>query len=196
MDPKCYLKGFAEAKREKRTTTPATTEPPKPTKKSTTTTTTPMPTKPTTIPPGTKTATTPPRTPKTTTTTTTTTTKTRPTFTTRTTRTTTPIDPIVDERVRRLADKYCKNRDAGLYQIPVICDVFVSCSLGGKAEPMVCPEGTNFNPEFQTCDHSDNFECHYNDANRKSLLKWILSKRHLIFKLAFVRFVLEMKNLE
>ena len=160
MDPKCYLKGFAELKRKQRTTTPTPVRPsttikptPKPTTRATTTTTRPPATKPTTT---------------TTTTTSTTPTTRRPTQTT-TTRPTQPttLSPLVDERVRRLADKYCKNRDAGLYQLPVICDVFVSCSLGNKAEPLVCPEGTNFNPEFQTCDHSNNFECFYENATRK-----------------------------
>jgi len=69
--------------------------------------------------------------------------------------------------VQLLADKYCKNRDAGIYQLPIICDVFISCSLGRRAKPMVCPNGTNFNPEFKTCDYTENFECYYENATGK-----------------------------
>ncbi|XP_066913183.1 uncharacterized protein [Clytia hemisphaerica] len=65
----------------------------------------------------------------------------------------------ISEAAQIIANKYCRYRDPGLYKLPLICDVFISCSLGGKATPMVCPKGTGFNPRINVCDHASYYEC-------------------------------------
>ena len=65
----------------------------------------------------------------------------------------------ISEAAQIIANKYCRYRDPGLYKLPLICDVFISCSLGGKARPMVCPKGTGFNPRINVCDHASYYEC-------------------------------------
>ena len=69
----------------------------------------------------------------------------------------TPLN--ISEAAQIIANKYCRYRDPGLYKLPLICDVFISCSLGGKARPMVCPKGTGFNPRINVCDHASYYEC-------------------------------------
>ena len=81
--------------------------------------------------------------------------------------TTTPLETevSVSDAVQLLANKYCRYRDPGLYMIPLICDVFISCSTGGQAKPLVCPERTSFNPRINVCDHASYYECHKGDDN-------------------------------
>lgn len=71
----------------------------------------------------------------------------------------------VSDAVQILANKYCRYRDPGLYKIPLICDVFILCSTGGQAKPLVCPEGTSFNPRINVCDHGTYYECHKGEDN-------------------------------
>jgi len=70
----------------------------------------------------------------------------------------------------RRANLFCRFRDAGIHAFPTICDVFVSCNLGGVATPIVCPNGTRFNPEILVCDHAANFECFIDGLDRKKSL--------------------------
>ena len=77
------------------------------------------------------------------------------------------IPPSVTKIVQLIANKYCQYRDPGLYQLPSICDVFVSCSTAREARPIVCPIGTSFNPRILVCDHEYNYECSRGNVESK-----------------------------
>ena len=74
--------------------------------------------------------------------------------------------------MQRRANLFCRFRSPGIHAFPTICDVFVSCSLGGVATTIVCPQGTRFNPEILVCDHSTHYECFIDGLDGNTILHY------------------------
>ena len=68
--------------------------------------------------------------------------------------------------VQKALNDFCLFRESGAHAFPINCNVFIYCSNGiGRYE--LCPKGTKYNPVVQGCDWPINFECKFQELNRK-----------------------------